>query len=395
MKSTFSDKTWIEIDSKNLAHNAEVLSEYVGNKVEMGAMLKANAYGHGVAESTLALHKIYSIFYAVLVSDALIIRKKEKDAGLLPKRILVVGAINAGDLNLLCEHNIECAITESDWRVKLDNFAGVKNQKLKVHIFIDSGLGREGLRWDSISKDLDFLEIYSNKIEVVGAMTHFSDAECAYDLDFAQTQLANFKSAVIDLKNSRLLPENAELHTAASSPAIVFPEARFGMVRFGLSAYGYWTSRDSQLATARTNECGKTELLELKPALSWRAKSVVVKTVKAGESVGYNRAFKCQKDTKIAVLPVGYFDGYPYASHAQFFVLIKGKRCPVLGCIMMNNIVVDVSDLEVGDDETLTATLIGRDGSETITADDLARIAKTINYHILASLGIHLVKYIT
>ncbi len=383
--------SWIEINAASLRHNARVLAAHVGPKVSIGAMLKSNAYGHGVPQVVSAIHDQCAIYYTLLLDDALRIRAEERRLQLPRKRILVVGAVGLGDVPILIDNEIECAVVDDSWpeilaRSAPEGWSG----KLKVHLFIDTGLGREGVRWDDVSTKIAPLVNLQDRIEIIGVMTHFSDAECPNNLGYAETQLGRFRESIDELTVMGLVNESTELHAAASSPAVVFPEARLSSVRFGLSLYGCWTADESRVGSVETGVERLSAPLDLRPALSWRAESLCIKRLTANESIGYNRSYVCDKPTTVAILPVGYFDGYPYAPRAQGVVLVNGKRCPIVGCVMMNNIVVDITDIDVDVREPIRATLLGRDGDEQITVDDLADVANSINYHVLASLGPHL-----
>ncbi len=385
-----SNASWVEIDAEVLRSNTIALSSYLGKGPALGAMLKANAYGHGIEQVVEVIHDLYSSFYTVLVEDALRIRATEKRLGKPKKRIIVVGSVAASDLPTLVSEDIECVIADLQWPDRLRQFEILGlGMPLKVHIFLDTGLGREGLFPETVAADLAFLSNIKNLIRVVGIMSHFSDAESPFDLGYAHEQLNRYIEGVKVLQESNIADPGVELHFAASSPAIVFPEARLTKVRFGISLYGYWTANESKLGAMVLADSTSKKYLKINPTLSWRCHSQIVKTLNAGDAVGYNRSYICQRKTRVAILPVGYFDGYPYSASHRAKVLVNGKKCSVLGSVMMNNIAVDVTDVTLSDTEGIVATLIGSDGREQITADDLAKMAGTINYNILTSIAHH------
>ena len=172
---------------------------------------------------------------------------------------------------------------------------------------------------------------------------------------------------------------------AASAAGPGWPRSRYETVRIGISLYGLWPSPETRLSTRLVLGYVPT----LHPVLSWRCPSQVVKWLPAGSYVGYGCTYRCSEATRVAVLPVGYYDGYPRLLSGRAHVLVNGRRCPVLGRVMMNHIVVDVTRA-VSDERPLVATLIGTDGDESLSADTLAGWAQTINYELVTRLGAHL-----
>jgi alanine racemase len=166
----------------------------------------------------------------------------------------------------------------------------------------------------------------------------------------------------------------------------VLPAARFDVVRAGISLYGVWPSPETRLSARVV--MGPTAP-ELHPVLSWRCRSQLVKWLKAGSYVGYGCTHRCRADTRVAVLPVGYWDGYPRLASGKAYVLVNGERCPVLGRVMMNHLIVDVTHA-VRDEAPLMATLLGHDGHEALSVETIASWAQTISYETLTRLGPHL-----
>jgi alanine racemase len=199
-------------------------------------------------------------------------------------------------------------------------------------------------------------------------------------------QLQQFEAGLVAL--GQLLgkdPAQFESHIAASAATLVLPASHCDFVRVGIGLYGLWPSSETRLSA----KIVLPQLPKLKPVLSWRCRSQVVKTLAAGSYVGYGCTFRCERETKIAVLPVGYYDGYPRILSGRAYVLVQGHRAPVLGRIMMNHIVVDLTGV-TGDEEQVVATLLGSDSGETVSAEMVAGWAQTIHYEIVTRIGSHL-----
>jgi alanine racemase len=202
---------------------------------------------------------------------------------------------------------------------------------------------------------------------------------------YAEAQLDVFDTGFRFLQEQLRLPSTTERHFAASAATMVLPKARFDVVRIGVSLYGLWPSTETRIS-ARLVLDG---VPALEPVLTWKCPSQTVKRLPAGAYVGYGCTWRCPVETTIAVLPVGYSDGYPRLLSSRAHVLVNGARCPVIGRVMMNHIVVDISRAAPSGGPIL-ATLLGRDGSESVPAELLADWAQTINYEVVARLGAHL-----
>jgi len=233
-----------------------------------------------------------------------------------------------------------------------------------------------GVAWIAKAKDV---------IEVVGVLSHFANTEDVTEQTYATQQLEAFDAGLEKLRAALAIAGPLERHISASAAALLLPRARLDAVRIGISLYGLWASNETRLSARAV----LGDVPALRPALSWRCTSQLTKWLPAGSYVGYGCTYRCPAETRIAVLPVGYFDGYPRILSGRAHVLVDGQRCPVLGRVMMNHLVIDVTRA-AKDDGPVTATLMGRDGAEQLTADQLAGWAQTIHYEIVTRLGVHL-----
>lgn len=380
MTETFDHISWLEIHEENLLHNIQTFKNLIGEETLLGVVLKSNAYGHGLPQVLEIVHGEVDIIHVSAPEDAFFIRNYELEYDLKPTRLLVLGAIAKEHLETCIQHDIELVMYGHDWDILLE---GQKLPgKIKAHLHIDTGLSREGFHHNS--KELTpLLEKYADQIEVVGVMSHFANTEDVTEQDYAKKQLKNFDKF---LKESNL---QVERHIGASAATLILEKSRYDAVRIGISLYGMWPSKETKLSY---NIISKDKI-DLKPILSWKVKSQIVKEVRAGSFVGYGCTYKCESKTRIAVFPVGYYDGYPRSLSNKAYVLIDGQRCSVIGRIMMNHIVVDVTHV-VKSNNRVEATLLGKDGKAEITAENIASWSSTINYEATTRIGLHLPRVI-
>jgi alanine racemase len=220
---------------------------------------------------------------------------------------------------------------------------------------------------------------------VKGVLSHFANTEDVTEQEYARTQLSNFDAGVQVLQARAGVDADVQRHFAASAAALVLPPSRLDVVRIGIAMYGLWPSAETRLSARVV--LGALPALE--PVLTWKVPSQAVKWLPAGSYVGYGCTWKCAADTRVAILPVGYWDGYPRLASGKAHVLVNGRRCAVLGRVMMNHLIVDVTHA-VSTEAPVTATLLGRDGDESISAETLSGWAQTIHYETMTRLGPHL-----
>lgn len=378
---------WVEVSADALQANIAAFRETIGQEVALGVVLKADAYGHGLDQVLPAVHPLVDVLHVVTARDAARVRGWEAARGAARRRVLVLGVVDADEAVALAAAGVEVVVGDRSWRSIAARLAEVGGPTLAVHLHLDSGLGREGFLGEELDEVLGWLHAAGGAIAVVGALTHFADVEDVTEHAYASRQLEVFHAGVARLERGLAAlgrPVPLETHTAASAAALVLPGSRCQQVRVGIALYGLWPSRETRLSLRVLGG----PAVSLQPVLAWRCRSQAVRWIPAGSFVGYGCTHRCERATRVAVLPVGYFDGYPRLASHRAHVLVGGHRCPVLGRVMMNHLIVDVTDAP-GDEEQVTATLIGRDGEEVVTADQLAGWAQTISYEIVARIGGH------
>ncbi len=382
--------SWLELSAGALATNVatlRALSTETGGPRALGAVLKGNAYGHGLAQALPLVHPLVDVLYFITPGDALAVRAHERAFGLPARQVLVLGALDAEEAVALAYSGIEAVLGDGAWPGLVAELRRAQvPHPLRVHVHVDTGLGREGFTPGQLAAgELDFLRDAADVIRVVGVLSHFANTEDVTEQQYAESQLDVFEAGLAALRARVPVQEPVQRHMAASAATLVLPRARYDAQRVGISLYGLWPSVETRLSARLV--LGRVP--ELKPVLSWRCPSQVVKWLPAGSYVGYGCTYRCADATRVAVLPVGYFDGYPRLLSGKAHVLVNGRRCPVVGRVMMNHVIVDVTHA-TRDERPLVATLLGQDGDEHLHAETLATWAQTINYELLTRLGAHL-----
>lgn len=369
-----SPLTWVEISKQNLIDNYLQFKRLAGENVALMAVVKANAYGHGIELVAKTLVKVGCAWFGVAsIEEALQIRKIGIDVS-----ILVLGRVPDDLLKTAVEKEISFAIYDIETLRNADEEAGLLGKKAKIHLKIETGTNRQGIRENELQVFCAEVKKLTN-INVEGIYTHYANIEDTTDPAYALGQLAIFNRAIEVL--SRLNIKTTFKHTACTAAAILYPQTMFDMVRLGIGTYGLWSSKQT-LISAKERKID----LALKPVLSWKTKIIQIKEIKKGESVGYGRSWIAGRKTTIAVLPVGYWDGYDRKLSNNGRVLINNQYTPIVGKICMNLMMVDVTDIvkvNVGDE----VVILGKQGNNEITAEEMADKIGTINYEVITRIN--------
>lgn len=367
---------WIELSQTALNKNVAALAHFAGDRI-IAASLKANSYGHGIPQIVGMLKDDERVGYVTVHSleEAIACR----DAGWM-RNILVLGPIATGDLEQVFVHDIEPVVFTRETINAIGRLTAKFKRGVKTHLKLETGTNRQGITEKELGPFAAIYKKYPLLKRPYGASMHFSNIEDTTSHEYAEYQLGEFNRLTAAMKRHGIAP--AVRHTASSAALILFEKTRFEMVRPGLSVYGHWPSKETYLSYRLGG--GGNRIFE--PVLSWRTRITQLKDVSADSFIGYGCTYRTTSRTRLAILPVGYYDGYSRALSNQSYVLIRGKRAPVRGRICMNLMMVDVTDIKgvrLGD----AATLIGRDGDEVLKAERLADWAGTINYEILSRLS--------
>jgi alanine racemase len=364
---------WAEISASALAHNVAALKSVLGDTL-LCAVVKANGYGHGAQLAAKAMLDGGADCLAVAIVDEGI----ELRGGGVSAPILLLAEIPPETIPDALSHSLTLTIGSLDGARAAVAAAKKLGGLHRVHVKLDTGMGRMGVAPDAIDDVVDVL-LSSPQIDFEGLYTHFSvaDGSSAQDRAFTRAQLEQFNAVVAHLKSRGVAPRI--LHTANTAGALAYPEARQSMARIGLALYGYLP--EGWLSSA-LEEKGLT----LEPALTLRAKVVAVRRLEAGDRPSYGRRRALERAAFVATVPFGYADGYPRRLFdAGADVLINAVRYPLAGNVTMDQLLVDCGDdaVKPGDE----VVLLGRQGDQEITAEEWARLADTITWEILCGIG--------
>ncbi len=362
---------WVELNPAALENNIAAIKKIIGSKVMLMIMVKANAYGHGIKEIAPLAEKYGANYFGVnSFQEAIGLR----EAG-CKSPVLILSQVNDSDLRLINGNHFELVAYSLDYLKRLNQIALEINQKFQVHLKIDTGMSRLGILMEELGELIKLLPSLGG-IEVKAIMTHFAASDDPSKKNYFDLQLQHFKEALFELQKGNIaFPLK---HTANSAATLLCPESHFDLVRVGAAIYGFWPSKDVFRLKGRE--------VKLQPVLTLKTKIVQIKTIQKGTFVGYGCTFKATSNLKIGIIPIGYFEGYDRLLSNQSEVLVRGKRAKVIGRVSMNLTVVDLSKIpeaEVGEE----VVLIGRQGIDEISADELAEKCGTINYEIVTRIA--------
>ena len=368
---------WLRIvtDRAALRHNIAEFRRHLPAPLRLLAVVKSDAYGHGLTTAAGAFLEGGADLLGVhSLAEAAALRSSGIDAP-----VLILGPLDRPALIQSARLDVEITVPSLSGARDAAEAADAAGAPLRVHLKVETGVNRQGIIEEELDEVLGVLESVPG-IRLVGLSSHFADIEDTTDHGFARIQSERFE------RWRRVLAargyETLCTHMSCSAAAILWPRLDAGLIRVGIAAYGVWPSRETRISALER----KVDGLDLRPAVSWHCRVSQVRKVPAGETVGYGRQWKAPVESRIAVLPVGYADGYSRGLSGRAHVLIDGRRAPVVGRICMNLTMVDVTHIpgvESGDE----AVLLGRQGEERVSVEDLAGWLGTIPYEVLVGPG--------
>lgn len=363
-------RVYAAVDLSAILYNMEQMHRNVAPETKLMGVIKTDGYGHGAVPIGRELEGLSYVFgFAVATAEeALILR----NAG-MKKPILILGYTFPYCYEEMIGQEIRLAVFRQDTLEELNACAEKLGKKAKVHVKVDTGMSRVGIRPDG--EGLSFIKKACSFpwIEIEGIFTHFARAD-ERDKTSARAQLSAFCSFVEEAEKltETVIPVK---HCSNSAGILELPEANLSLVRAGITLYGLSPSQEVP-----------KEVLSLRPALSLKSHLVYVKEVEAGTPVSYGGTYVTDKKTRIATVPVGYGDGYPRSLSGKGYVLIRGRRAPILGRVCMDQFMVDVTAIpEAAEGDEVT--LIGRDGAEELTMEEIGALSGRFNYELVCDLG--------
>ena len=367
-----SSLVWVELDAGAPDHNIREIRRSHGFSGIHCAVLKSNAYGHGVREMR------------TLVGEAQWLAVNSVDEGLElrglgeNRPVLLLGHVDLARLSEAREAGLRLIVYNRETLAAIESLP-TSAQQLRVHLHLETGTWRQGvLPEDACGFAGRILNMSGVFLE--GISTHYANIEDTLEHNYARMQLDTFERVCRDLSSVGIDPPVR--HTACTAAAILFPSTHFSMLRTGIGVYGLWPSRETRLSA----ETAGLPIPGLKPVMTWKTRVVQVKDVPRGCFIGYGGTYRTTRPTVMAVLPVGYADGYRRAAGNVGWVLVRGMRAPVIGRVCMNLIMVDVTDIP-GVHLEEEVTLLGSTGDESISAELMGSWCGTINYEIVTGVS--------
>uniref|UniRef100_A0A832A500 Alanine racemase n=1 Tax=Desulfacinum infernum TaxID=35837 RepID=A0A832A500_9BACT len=357
---------WVEIDLAALRHNFMQVRSRVGSRAGILAVVKSDAYGHGMVPVARELAAAGADFFGVSKCwEAL----KLRTAG-IAQPILILAGIEPEDVPHVLEKDLRPAVYRPDHCRWLEEASRRAGKRARIHLKIDTGMGRLGVPDRELGPFIDQLAEFRH-LEIEGVFSHLATSDEA-DKTFSHEQLHRFRTA-LQMFHDRAIPFRYA-HIANSGGVLDIPEAHHQLVRPGIMLYGSPPSDEIR------------DPAPLKPVMTLKTKVLQIKWVAAGQSIGYGRTFICPRPMRIATIAVGYDDGYPRVLSNRGEALVRGRRAPIVGRVSMNLITLDVTHIpEAAEDDEVV--LLGAQGSERITAEEIAEKAGTISYEIYCAVG--------
>lgn len=372
----------IELSESALRKNIKFLKGIIGPRAIFSSVIKGNAYGHCIktfvplAEKCGVRH--FSVYSAYEAFEAFQSRNENSD-------IMIMGDIDRDALRWAIENEISFYIFSIEWLNLANEFARRIGKPARIHIEVETGLNRTGLQDGQLQKAVDIIKANQENFIVEGVCTHYAGAESVGNYLRIQNQISSFKDQAFGLARQGI--KIGLWHTACSAAALNYPDTVMDLVRFGIAHYGFWPSRETEMNyyLQHNNTKSGRRVDPLKRVMRWVSRVMNVKKVKAGEFVGYGTAYLTSRNQKIASVPVGYYHGFSRDLSNKGYVLVRGRRAPVVGYVNMNMMLIDVTDFPevcIGDE----VVIIGKQKNRHISVGYFSDLGRFLNYEVLVRL---------
>ncbi|HCS20021.1 MAG TPA: alanine racemase [Bacteroidetes bacterium] len=377
--------SYIEISKSAFAHNLNFLKKYLKQGVQISSVVKGNAYGHGIecfvplAESYGVDH--FSVFSANEAQQVFHARQKDST-------IMIMGYVDGPELEWAIENGIEFYVFEMDRLMQAQQIAEKLKMKAYVHLEAETGMNRTGFSAKELTTALHFLEQHQDTLHFQGICTHLAGAESIANYYRIRQQQKNFDKVLKKIILGGFHP--AQRHMACSAAAIRYPKTHFDLVRLGIIQYGFFPTNEVLIEYMTMKHATKSPLQRL---ISWKTTVMDTKEVKKGEFIGYGTSYLANSDCTIATIPIGYSQGFSRSLSNSGWVLIHGKRVPVIGTVNMNMITVDISSIEEvhkGDE----VVLIGKQDDLEISISSFSEFSDMLNYELLTRLPADIPRFV-
>lgn len=375
----------IEISKSAYKKNIRYLRQVVGDHAKISSVIKGNAYGHGVenivplAEENKLRH--FSVFSA---QEALQVCKVKS-----PKsQVMIMGLLDNDEIEWAIENNVEYFVFDPERLEKTFEVATRLKKKARIHIEAETGFNRTGFNYDYLPELMVNLKENREFFHLEGLCTHYAGAESIANYVRVRDQISLYRKFYRFFYRHEMLP--AYKHTACSAAVLTYPTTIMDMVRIGIAQYGFWPSPETEMFRFKKEP---TPVTPLKRLITWKSRVMVVKEVESGQFIGYGSSYLANKKMKIAIIPVGYSNGFSRALSNMGRVLIRGKRVPVVGTVTMNTMTVNVTDIpgvEKGDE----VVIIGKQKRMDISVASFSELSNQVNYQTLTRLPADIPRYV-
>lgn len=369
--------SYIEISKSAYLHNIKHLRSIIGKDVRISSVVKGNAYGHGVdmiiplAEQAKINH--FSVFSASEALDVYNVASPSSD-------IMIMGYLNDNQLAWAIENGIEFYVFDINRLEMAIKLAKQIGKPARIHIEVETGFHRTGFEYSKLPMVRNLIKDNLNHIEIEGLCTHYAGAESINNFYRVMKQIQEYRQFVKYFNRHNLKPNFR--HTAGSAASLTYSQTTMDMVRIGIAQYGFWPSQETFIHQFKRNQAKDSDL---KRVISWKSRVMTIKEVDSGDFVGYGTSYMANKKLKVAIIPVGYANGFSRSLSNTGRVLIRGRRVPVIGSVTMNTMSVNVSDIPMvaqGDE----VVIIGKQKRLSISIASFCEMSNLLNYQILARL---------
>jgi alanine racemase len=369
----------IELSKSALKQNIDYLKNRIGKSVKFVSVIKGNAYGHGIKQFLPMAEECGVDYFAVFDSceaeEAFYVKKPET-------KLMIMGMIADNDIKWAVKNDISFFVFEKTRLKQAIKDAKSLKKKAKIHLEVETGLHRTGFTKDELKKAVKLIDQNKKYLLLDGVCTHYAGAESVANYLRIHNQIKRFNELKDWLKEKGIVPKY--YHSACSAASLVYPETRMDLVRIGIAQYGFWPSEEVRMPALLSKDENFKER-PLKRVLKWKSQIMSIEHVEPGEFISYGNFFQATCKTKIAAVPVGYSHGYRRSLSNLGFVLVKGKKAPVIGMVNMSVMIIDVTAIpfvKKGD----TVVLIGKQGKHEITVSSFSELSNLVNYELLTRL---------
>jgi len=374
--------SWIEISTSALRDNIRELKRIIGPRIEFCSVVKANAYGHGLAEFVPLAEQCgvrnFGVFSAEEAATLIEYRTAASD-------VMIMGALESSDVGWAVENGLSFWVFDLGRLEAAEKAAARCGRPARIHLELETGMYRLGLSARSLAAAVQRISRRPEKLVLEGVCSHLAGAESSANNHRISSQIEVFQERLAAIPTEKV--GGFKRHLSGSAAGLIFPAARGDMVRFGIAHYGFWPSLETRMTFLEGKH--RTRKTRFRRVMSWLSRLMDIKTVPAGKFVGYGNSFLTTRKTRIAAVPAGYHHGMERSQSNLGHVLVRGLRCPIVGIINMNMMSVDIThvpDARVGDE----VVIIGHQGRDEITVGEFGSRTKDLTYETLARLNANL-----